>query len=296
MKEYIEKYIRHISIDRGMSPHTAEAYRRDLEDFSGFLERVDAGGSPEAVDLKIARRYLAELKRAGRERTTIARRVSALRSFFKYLKKEGVVKKNIFSALETPRLEKKIPDFLNLEEVSALMESADISTPGGLRDKAALELIYSSGLRVSELAALNLGDVGPERPELRVVGKGRKERIVFVGGAARRAVADYVAGGRAKLGTGQDPDALLLNRFGGRLTVRGVQRIVEKHINRTAILKKISPHSLRHSFATHLLNAGADLRTVQELLGHSNLSTTQIYTHISTERLKKTYDETHPRA
>lgn len=296
MRDHIDKYIRHIEIDRGMSANTVEAYSRDLNDFVVFCERAGGVREPDAVDIRLARRYLAELKRGGRSRTTIARRISALRSFYRYLKKNGIVETNIFFALDTPRLDKKIPEHLSLEEVSALMDSPDTNVTDGLRDKAVLELIYSSGMRVSELAALDLGDIDPNRLELRVIGKGRKERIVFVGGAARKAVAEYAEKGRSKLGIKQDSRALFLNRFGGRLTVRGIQRIVEKHVNRTAILKKISPHSLRHSFATHLLNAGADLRTIQELLGHASLSTTQIYTHLSTERLRKTYDETHPRA
>ncbi len=280
----------------GRSPNTVDAYARDLNDFARFCEESGGGVGPREVDLKLARRYLAELKRDGRARTTIARRVSALRSFFKFLKRQGVVERNIFVSLDSPRLPKKTPEYLFVEEVSSLLKAPDAETPAGLRDRAILELLYSSGMRVSELVSLNLADLKPGSPELRVVGKGNKERIVFVGDPAHAAVEEYLKNGRPLFGAAQDGRALFLNKNGGRLHVRGVQRVVEKHINRTAILKKISPHSLRHSFATHLLNGGADLRTVQELLGHASLSTTQIYTHISAERLRKTYDETHPRA
>jgi integrase/recombinase XerC len=296
MKNHIDRFTRHLKINIGRSPNTVDAYSRDLNDFAGFCERTGASSDPAAVDIKLARRYLAELKRDGRARTTIARRVSALRSFFKFLKKEGVVEKNIFSSLEVPRRMKKIPEVLFLEEAAALLKAPDGTTPAGLRDRAILETLYSSGVRVSELVSLNLGDIKPDRPELRVVGKGRKERIVFVGAPARAAIGEYIARGRDKLGIAQDGKALFLNKNGGRLTVRGVQRVVEKYINQIASAKKVSPHSLRHSFATHLLNAGADLRTVQELLGHTSLSTTQIYTHVSGERLRKIYDDAHPRA
>ncbi|MFA6450089.1 MAG: tyrosine recombinase XerC [bacterium] len=296
MKDHIDRFIRHISINLGRSQNTVDAYSRDLNDFVRFCEKDGERAKPESVDLKLARRYLAELKRDGRARTTVARRVSALRTFFKYLKKEGVVEKNIFAMLEVPRREKKIPEHLFLEEVSSLLRAPDCKTPAGLRDRAILETLYSSGVRVSELVSLNLGSIKPDKPELRVIGKGRKERIVFVGAPARAAITEYIAGSRHKFGVAQDGQALFLNKNGGRLTVRGVQRVVEKYINQIASVKKVSPHSLRHSFATHLLNAGADLRTVQELLGHVSLSTTQIYTHVSAERLRKTYDESHPRA
>lgn len=279
-----------------MSRHTVDAYSRDLNDFLEFCETQGAGKSPRDIDTRLARRYLADLRRRGRARTTISRRISALRSFFKYLKKERVVAANVFSALDTPRLEKKLPEHLYAEEVSALLKAPDAETPAGLRDRAILEVLYAGGLRVSELVSLNLGDIDRAGPELRVLGKGDKERIVFIGEPARRAVADYERDGRPKLGVRQDAEALFLNKSGRRLGARGVQRIVDKYVKQTAILKNITPHSLRHSFATHMLNAGADLRTVQELLGHSSLSTTQIYTHVSTARLRKTYDTSHPRA
>ncbi len=295
MKDFIDKYIRHLEINLGRSEHTTDAYSRDLNDFLRFCEKTGARSSPADVDLRLARRYLADLKRSGRSRATMARRVSALRSFFKFLKREGIIDNNVFAALDIPRRPKKTPEFLFAEEVSALLKAPD-ETPAGLRDKAILELLYSSGMRVSELVSLNISEINPERPELKVMGKGRKERIVFIGAPARRAAVEYITNGRPKLGLTQDKSALLLNKSGSRLSVRGVQRVVEKYINRIAALKRISPHSLRHTFATHMLNAGADLRTVQELLGHTSLSTTQIYTHISSERLRKTYDDAHPRA
>ncbi|HOO55733.1 MAG TPA: tyrosine recombinase XerC [bacterium] len=296
MKTYVDQYLKMMEIERGASKHTLDAYRRDLDDFLRFCDEEASGIRPHEVNIKLARRYLAELVRAGRARTTIARRISALRSFFRFLKKEGIVGQNVFAALDSPKLEKKVPEYLFIEEISALLKAPDITEPAGMRDAAVLEILYASGMRVSELVSLNIDDIRKGNPEIRIVGKGNRERVVFIGEPAMDALSRYLKEGRPQQGKNRDAEAVFLNKSGQRLGVRGVQRVVEKYIHQTAILKQISPHSLRHSFATHMLNAGANLRTVQQLLGHSSLSTTQIYTHISTERLKKTYEKAHPRA
>ncbi len=297
MKNYIKQFIDHLEYDRGLAKNTTAAYKRDINDFVNFCSDAEIAATPRDIGIREARRYLAELNKKNMKRTTIARRVSALRAFFKYLKAKKVVEHNIFSTLDTPRLERKLPDFLYMEEAGMLMDAPPANTPGGLRDRAILEMLYSCGLRVSELVALDLYDVPADgRDEIRIKGKGGKERIVFVGDKSRQAVEIYILKGRPQLSARDTTHALFLNRFGSRLTARSVQRLIKKYIHIIAIDKNITPHSLRHSFATHLLNNGADLRAIQELLGHSSLSTTQIYSHISTKRLRETYEKTHPRA
>lgn len=297
MQNYVDRFIEHMRTDKRMSEHTVNAYSLDINDFITWCEGAGQDAAPENIDIRAARRYLATLQREGRARKTIARRISSLRSFFKYLKSAGVVEHNIFKTLDTPKLERKLPEFLYTDEVSALMNAPDCETPGGLRDRAILEMLYSAGLRVSELTALELQHL-PSRggDELLIMGKGRKERIVFVGSQALDAVDRYLENGRPVLLKEAPTSALFLNRSGGRITPRSVQRMIKKYIHEIAITKNITPHSLRHSFATHLMNNGADLRSIQELLGHASLSTTQIYSHISTRRLKDAYDMSHPRA
>ncbi len=296
MRSMIDGFLDHLKNDRDVSEHTVDAYSRDLNDFATFCEDNNLAATPSDVTVRIGRRYLAELNKLGRSRATVARRISALRTFFNYLRKNGVVKNNVFKMMDTPRREKSVPEMLYLEEMSALLKAPDAKSAAGLRDRAVLELLYSSGVRVSELVSLNAGDVKPDSAELKVTGKGRKERIVFVGEPARRAVAEYMEKARPHFEGTERNKALLLNKSGGRMSVRGIQRIVSKYIHQAAIIKNVTPHTLRHSFASHLLNAGADIRTVQELLGHVSLSTTQIYTHLTQERLRKTYDDSHPRA
>jgi tyrosine recombinase XerC len=296
MKSFIEKYLTHIAVDRGMAENTVFAYRRDLNGFLDFCYESKEISQPDLVDVTTARAYLAKLRRDNCARTTIARKVSALRSFFRYLKKSGYVSSNPFAAIDTPKKSKCAPSVPQMEEISALLKAPDQSTPSGLRDRAILELLYASGLRVSELVSLNIADIKKNDPEYRIIGKGGKERLVFAGEIARVAIFEYIESGRPKLGVRQHNTALFINKSGGRLSARSVQRMLEKYVSKIATLKRVTPHSIRHSFATHLLNSGADLRSVQELLGHASLSTTQIYTQVSAERLKKTYDQAHPRA
>jgi len=289
MEKYIQKFVRYLEIEKNYSPHTVINYQADLEDFSRFL----AGTAAEKVDYLALRKYLAVLKEKSLGNRSVGRRLSALRSFFKFLTKESYIKTNPILMLSSPKLDKHLPSFLTEGEVTKLIESAfakDKNDILGLRDRAILEVFYSSGLRISELVGLNIDDIDFISGILKVRGKGKKERIVPIGDQALCAIKKYLDKKK-----NQTP-AVFLNKNNKRLTTRGVRGIVDKHIHSVGIRQGVSPHTLRHSFATHLLNRGADLRTVQELLGHANLSTTQIYTHLTTDKLKSVYDKAHPHA
>jgi len=289
MEKYIEKFIRYLEIEKNSSSHTLLNYKLDLRDFNRFL----SGTELEKIDYLALRKYLAVLKEKGLSSRSIGRRLSALRSFFRFLTRESYLKANPMLMLSSPKLEKHLPSFMTEEEVARLIESAfakDEKDELGLRNRAILETFYSSGLRISELASLSVEDTDFISGVIKVKGKGKKERIVPIGETAILAIRKYM-GKRKKEST-----ALFLNKNGSRLTTRGIRDIVEKHIHLAGIKQGVSPHTFRHSFATHLLNRGADLRTVQELLGHANLSTTQIYTHLTTEKLKSVYDKAHPHA
>lgn len=289
MEKYIEKFIRYLEIEKDYSSHTILNYRLDLEDFKKFLGTVEL----EKIDYLTLRKYLAGLKEKNLGSRTIARRLSSLRSFFKFLTRDGYLKTNPILSLSNPRLEKYLPQFLTEEEVAKLIESAFAKTEKderGLRDRAILETFYSTGMRISELVGLNAEDIDSIGGVVKVKGKGKKERVVPIGDTAITAIRRYLEARK------KESESLFLNKSGRRISGRGVRNIVNKYIHLAGIKRGISPHTFRHSFATHLLNRGADLRTVQELLGHANLSTTQIYTHLTTERLKSVYDKTHPRA
>lgn len=287
MNRYLEKFITYLDIEKNYSSHTILNYRIDLEDFFTFTKNTPVAG----VKYIHLRQYLAQLRTRHLKPRTVARKLSSLRSFFKFLSREGLVKENPAKLLMTPKLDKTLPKFLSEKEVVELIESPPLEDLG-LRDRAMLEVLYSSGLRVSELVGLNVDSVDIFGNIIKVRGKGKKERLVPVGNKAAKAVKTYLEKRSARPG---EP-ALFLNKNGKRLTDRSVRNIMNKHILTTSLRMKISPHVLRHSFATHLLNRGADLRSVQELLGHVNLSTTQIYTHVTTERLKSVYDQSHPHA
>jgi integrase/recombinase XerC len=246
------------------------------------------------------RHFLARMKYKDYGRRTVARKLSAIRTFLRFLKREGQLTDTSWSAVSTPRLGKKLPKFLYFNEMLRLLAAPDTGTPAGLRDVAMLEVLYASGIRVSELVGLELDDIDLDRGEGIVLGKGAKERLVPLGKFACRSVSAYLDHSRPALlrrnSQGEQERALWLNKYGTRLTDRGVRRVVEKYVKQASLTSGISPHSIRHSFATHLLNNGADLRVVQELLGHVNISTTQIYTHITRDRLKEVYNGAHPRA
>ncbi|MDD5116112.1 MAG: tyrosine recombinase XerC [Candidatus Omnitrophica bacterium] len=289
MEKYIEKFIRYLEIEKNYSAHTVLNYRHDLEDFGRFL----AGADPGKVDYLSLRKYLAVLKEKNLGSRTVGRRLSALRSFFRFLSREGYIKANPILMLSSPKLEKHLPSFMTEEEVKKLIESAFARNETdilGLRDRAILESFYSSGLRISELVGLNLDDIDFISGIIKIRGKGKKERVAPIGEAAISAIRKYLDKRK------KQSNAVFLNRNSSRISARGVRYVLEKYLRSAEMRPGVSPHTFRHSFATHLLNRGADLRTVQELLGHANLSTTQIYTHLTTEKLKSVYDKVHPHA
>jgi len=279
----IEKYITFLTTERNYSGHTISNYRRDLVYLMNFLKE-------KKIDRETARNYLVDLEKHRYSRRSIARKISSARSFFRFLLREKLTPKNPFENLLTPKLPKKLPNFLYPEELGKLFEATN------LRDRAILEIIYGSGIRVAEVVRLNLPDVDFAEEEIRVLGKGNKERIVLFGGQAKSALEKYIKELRPKLVGQEKTQAVFLNNRGGRLTPRSIERMICRCAAAAGIKKQVTPHTLRHSFATHLLSGGADLRVVQELLGHVSLSTTQVYTHITKERLKEVYDSSHPRA
>ena len=295
--DWLERYIVHLYDLRNASPLTMQAYRNDILQ---FLElEGDNEEALRATDHQTLRRFLAELRNRGYTRSTIARKLSATRSFLFFLQQESFVKGAKWSTVARPKQEKKLPRFLYYYEVSALLEAPDGNTPLGLRDRSMLELLYSSGLRVSELVSLDIHSVQFEDRLVKVYGKGRKERIVPVGTVAAGLVNEYLKNARPKLEArekqGRQYREMFLNKWGKPISDRGVRDNFRKYIHRVSHKIGITPHSLRHSFATHMLEAGADLRVVQELLGHASLSTTQVYTHVTKERLSEVYRSAFPR-
>lgn len=291
----LKQFLDYLEGGRGASPHTLRNYGADLREFFSFLN----GKSISEVDTLVIRSFLAHLKSRGHSKATLSRKLSSLRSFFKYLARENRLRSNPVLGISTPKREKKLPQFLDLSEVTHLLEAPTGTTWEGKRDRSILETLYSSGIRVSELVGLNRGDIDLLSSLLKIRGKGKKERIVPVGEKAIQALRDYLESLPAsvrKKSEGQHETPVFLNRSGSRLTDRSVRRLIVKYARRVSLKGGISPHTLRHTFATHLLDRGADLRSVQELLGHANLSTTQIYTHVTTRRLQEAYAEAHPRA
>ncbi|MCM8795003.1 MAG: tyrosine recombinase XerC [Candidatus Omnitrophica bacterium] len=290
MDRYVEKFLNYLKVERNASVHTLRNYAKDLS-----VLKAAAGELPwEKVDLLVLRRFVADQRTQGLSKVTVARRVASIRSFFRFLCRDGYLEKNPALGLSRPKLDKKLPSFLSVEEVFKLMEAPAGDQEAVLRDRAILETLYSTGLRVSELVGLKIRDVDLISQTVRVMGKGKKERIVPIGSYSAKAIRDYVKSLGSVHGLPEKP--VFQNRFHRQLTDRSVRRILQRYILQASIHQKISPHALRHTFATHLLDRGADLRSVQELLGHSNLSTTQVYTHVTTERLKKVYESAHPRA
>jgi integrase/recombinase XerC len=271
-------------------------YARGSE--KGFFQflRLKKVSSLREVDKHIIRDYLSYLMQQGLVKASIARKLSAIRSFFRYLVREELLSTNPIQETSSPKLDRRLPEFLTIDEIKRLLETPDLTTPQGQRDRALLELLYASGLRVSELVKLNLEQINLETREIRVWGKGSKERMVLMGKPAAEALTAYLNQGRPKLLGKKRTSALLLNRYGERLTERSVQSILEEYANIIGIEKRVHPHMLRHTFATHLLDGGADLRVVQELLGHASLASTQIYTHVSKSQAKKVYLSAHPMA
>lgn len=294
MQSAIDGFLRYLKIERNASPLTLKSYSEDLESLREFLiGQLGLLPSPDAVTVGLLRTYVAYLHECQYARSTIARRLACLRSFFRYCAREQLIETNPAKALRTPRIGRRLPHFLTTEQVLQLLEAPPANRPDGLRDRAMLETIYSAGLRVSELVGFNLADWERDASILRVYGKGRKERVAPLGSYATQALARWMEV-RQPVGEADAQQAVFLNRFGRRLTTRSVGRMLDKHIKVAGLDRVTSPHTLRHSFATHLLDGGADLRSVQELLGHKSLTTTQIYTHISTRHLRETYEKAHP--
>ena len=303
--EAVRTFIESLPAEKGYSVHTCRAYTRDLEEFVAYLsesghrpaaasEPAGAFGPHEVTAVAI-RGYLGMLHQKN-QKSSIARKLSTLRSFFKFLVKKGVVDANPVEGILTPKREKPLPGYLPIDAVFHLLDSIEADSVLAARNRAIFETLYSCGIRVSELAGLNVHDIDPDGGTLKVLGKGAKERIVPVGRKALDAIAHYRTSLEAEKGIGAGAKKpLFLNHQGQRLTPRSIARILKKLVTACGILTPVSPHTLRHTFATHMLDAGTDLRSVQELLGHKNLSTTQKYTHVSIDRLMETYDRAHPR-
>lgn len=294
--EQLERFLAYLAAEKNASPLTLQGYRNDIIQFLTLANRGDY--RIQEADQYMLRYFLASLKSQGYARSSVARKLSATRSFLRYLKREGCLKKGAWVGVARPRQEKRLPRFLYYHEVEALLEAPDCGKPLGFRDRTMLELIYACGLRVSELAGLVVDSCRLEDRLIKVSGKGGKERIIPVGRVAAAFLKEYLARVRpVLLAAGGDPEirAVFLNHRGGPLTDRGVRVIFKQYIRRVSQKEGITPHSLRHSFATHMLERGADLRVVQELLGHVSISTTQIYTHITKEHLREVYRAAHPR-
>jgi integrase/recombinase XerC len=306
LDELLIQFHEHLRYERNVSEHTLRNYQSDLEQFYDHLAPANpqTGKRREPpladIDQITIREWLAALHAAQKQKTSIARKLSALRTFFQFLVREGIVESNPAKLVSVPRLEKKQPKHLSVEEAMKFVESPNLETDLGKRDRAILELMYATGVRVAELTKLNLGHIDFRNRLIRVIGKRRKERIVPFGEPALEALKNYLEIRDGFLDAApvseREPEALFLNYQGTRITTRSVGRMVEKYIRECAGRYDISPHALRHSFATHLLDSGADLRDIQELLGHARLSTTQIYTHVSMEKLIEVYDKAHPKA
>ncbi len=286
MEKYLNKFLTYLQVEKNYSDHTVLNYRLDLQEFAQFLDKTPL----EDVGYPDLRRFLARMRTHNLKPRSVARKLSSLRSFFKYLQREKVINSNPAKLLVTPKLDKPLPHFMSEAEAVTLIEAPKTDKISSLRDRAIFEMLYSTGIRVSELVGLNVEDIDFFSNVTRVRGKGKKERIVPVGDKALHAVKEYLEHRPV------ESQIVFLNKNGTRLGSRSVCNIINKHVLKEAMAQHVTPHMFRHSFATHLLNNGADLRSVQELLGHVNLSTTQIYTHLTTEKLKSVYDKAHPRA
>ncbi len=301
MKESISNFLAHFRYEKNASENTVRKYKEDLEQFRKFLNDTATGiEDPSEIDNLTIRTFMGHLYRRELEKSSIARKLSCLRSFFRYLYRKGKIKNNPAEIVSSPKLERKLPVHLSEDEIMKLLSGIDTSDELGKRNRAILELIYATGIRISELEGLNLEHLDKQKRFVRVRGKGKKERMIPYGEKASEALGEYLPARRAILKEAnedtKDEKALFLNYKGGRLTARSTRRILKKVLKKTSLSAGISPHALRHSFATHLLNAGADLRSIQEFLGHSDISTTQKYTHISTQELMKIYDDCHPKS
>ena len=282
-----EQYLDYIK-NKNYSNYTVNSYSKDLDNFYLYLKQNNT--EIKKVNYKFLRGYLTVLYAKKYSKKTIARNISTLKSFFKYLKKENIIESNPMNLIKTPKIDKKLPKFLNYDEIEKILSIPDTTTFLGKRDALILELLYSTGVRVSELVNIKLNDIDLSEEKILILGKGNKERYVLFGSKAKEKMLDYLSEKT------DDSPYLIVNRYGNKITDRGIRKIIDKILLEASLSYKISPHTLRHTFATHMLDSGADLEIVKELLGHESLSTTQIYTHVTSESLKRVYDKTHPRA
>jgi integrase/recombinase XerD len=301
MRDLVNAFLNYLAIEKGFSANTVGAYRNDLDQLAGFIEGMASAKGFKAewsyVDRNLLINYIIDLKDRNYSSATVARKVAAVKSFFSFLVAERKIQNDPTENISSPKVNKSLPKPLSLAEIEVLLaEPAKSSTPEAMRDVAMLELLYAGGMRVSELMDLNINDINLKAGFVRCLGKGSKERIIPIHDRAIRSVKEYISEARPHLLKGKEEQALFLNRRGDRLTRQGFWLILKGHAKSAGIKKVVTPHTLRHSFATHILSVGADLRAVQELLGHANISSTQIYTHLTSEHVRHAYDKAHPRA
>ena len=295
MERILKDFIYYLSVERGLADNTLDSYQRDLKKYLQFLKKHGINDYHGISRTHISQ-FLLEQKEKGLAPSTLTRNLASIRSFYNFLLREQIIQENPAAELESPRAEKKLPRVLSFKDMERLLEQPKTGEAIGLRDKAMLELLYATGIRVSELVSLSLNNVNIKMGFLRCDGKGNKERMIPLGSVAIKSLQDYLQYGRNKLIKQKDEKALFINQHGKRLTRQGFWKILKKYALKAGISTEITPHTLRHSFATHLLENGADLRSVQEMLGHADISTTQIYTQITRRKIKQIYDQTHPRA
>ncbi|WP_409346519.1 site-specific tyrosine recombinase XerD [Paenibacillus sp. MBLB4367] len=296
MKDLMQSYLTFLSEERGLSANTLNAYERDISQYIDFLQESGIGAPRETSKTHVMQ-YLQKLKKLGRAAASVSRSLVSIRSFHRFLLRERISETDPTANLESPKLDKRPPSVLTVAEVEQLLEAPDLNTPHGIRDKAMLEVLYATGIRVSELVSLDIDSANTAMGFMRCIGKGSKERIIPLGRIAARWLEPYMQGIRTKLlRNREDEQALFINHLGTRLSRQGFWKIIKKYARDIRIMKEITPHTLRHSFAAHLLENGADLRAVQEMLGHADISTTQIYTQVSKSKMKDVYDRAHPRA
>lgn len=295
MNKHLEEFIKYIEVEKNYSFYTEQGYERDISNFFDFLKSENISNIKD-VDYRVVRTYLMWLYDKKYSKKTIARNVSTLKSFFKFLTSENIIESNPTLLISNPKLDKRLPNYVTYEELECLLNIPDQTTKLGLRDALIMEMLYSTGIRVSELVNIKLSDISFSNKQIKILGKGNKERYVMFGDVCKKLIDKYINTSRINILNGKSNNFLILNSRGNKMSERGVEIVISNIVRKSGLKIHVTPHTLRHTFATHLLNEGADLKSVQELLGHENLSTTQVYTHISNERLRNVYLNNHPRA
>lgn len=295
MNKHLEEFIKYIEVEKNYSFYTEQGYERDISNFFDFLKSENISNIKD-VNYRVVRTYLMWLYDKKYSKKTIARNVSTLKSFFKFLTSENIIESNPTLLISNPKLDKRLPNYVTYEELECLLNIPDQTTKLGLRDALIMEMLYSTGIRVSELVNIKLSDISFSNKQIKILGKGNKERYVMFGDVCKKLIDKYINTSRINILNGKSNNFLILNSRGNKMSERGVEIVISNIVRKSGLKIHVTPHTLRHTFATHLLNEGADLKSVQELLGHENLSTTQVYTHISNERLRNVYLNNHPRA